>query len=200
MLNHVGSLHRRTLRASHKQRLTQVSYRRTYPFAGVQQLTLASSKIMPSLVTKYCALNAVTQFVTKWPVLGELEEALKLSDYLLVRCMADNNDVVAKCLGDVCSFETNFTLNLARAQVLAAMAVRDKDAAKLTAAEQEIEKIRSQMLGWDCDAYTEAVIAKALQVIFKATGREAEDRTRLEEAVSKLLEQASTSQVSTHRR
>jgi len=141
---------------------------------------------MPSLVTKYCALNAVTQFVTKWPVLGELEEALKLSDYLLVRCMADNNDVVAKCLGDVCSFETNFTLNLARAQVLAAMAVRDKDAAKLTAAEQEIEKIRSQMLGWDCDAYTEAVIAKALQVIFKATGREAEDRTRLEEAVSKL--------------
>jgi len=77
-------------------------------------------------------------------------------------------------------------LYLPRAKVLAATAVRDNDEAKLKAAEEEIENIRSQMLGWGCDSYTEAVIAKELQVICKATGRKAEGRARLEEAASKL--------------
>ena len=70
--------------------------------------------------------------------------------------------------------------------VLAAMAVRDNNEAKLKVAEEDIEKIRSKMLGWGSDAYIEGVIDKELQVIFKATGREAEGRKRLEEAASKL--------------
>lgn len=78
------------------------------------------------------------------------------------------------------------TARLPQAAVLAAIAVRDKDKGKLKAAEEEIEKIRTNMLGWGSDAYTEAVIARELQIIFKATGREAEGRARLEEAASKL--------------
>ena len=68
-----------------------------------------------------------------------------------------------------------------------ALAVRDADQGKLKAVEGELEAMHSQMLGCGgFDNYAEAVIAKELQVVFKATGREAEGRKRLEEAASKL--------------
>ena len=89
-------------------------------------------------------------------------------------------------LASLSTFTGNHYVCLPRARVVAAIAVLDNDEAKLKAAEEEIEKIRSQMLCWGCYAYTESVIDKELQVIFKATGREAEGRKRLEEAASKL--------------
>jgi len=40
--------------------------------------------------------------------------------------------------------------------------------------------------GWGHDDYADAIVAKTLQPVFKATGREAEGRKLLEEAASKL--------------
>jgi len=84
------------------------------------------------------------------------------------------------------SFLSNSRLKMPRVRAIVSIALRDGDAAKIAQAEAELEAMRAQMLGWGSDAYTEAVIAKELQGIFKATGREAEGRARLEEAASKL--------------
>ena len=119
---------------------------------------------------------------------GQLEKALEHADQRI-----DQNDVIKQSAirGPVNLFWPTSICFLdhfvrRRARVLAAIAVRDKDAAKLKAAEAELESLRTQMLGWCSDNYVGAVIAKELQMIFKATGREAEGRARLEEAASKL--------------